>query len=234
MPRLLFASYHCYIDPASGAAIATRDLLEMMAGRGWACRLVCGPVLDVCSVRRSVELLEPRMVLSSVPGGVPDAGSTPTGICRAAIERDDHVPADIEVVTPDMIPECNLVMPPFPRTQVPPAEEESPGVGIRRNGDHDNGNQNVEDWDVTSIAEENDLIEVSLVGPGAQNGLTWELHRTNRAISVWSNQNKSGPVLAGSTDTVTLPNGCPEQDHECTYGLSAQTRNSQRRSCGPA
>jgi hypothetical protein len=27
--RLLFASYHCYTDPSSGAAIATQDLLGL-------------------------------------------------------------------------------------------------------------------------------------------------------------------------------------------------------------
>ncbi|MFI5456414.1 MAG: glycosyltransferase [Isosphaerales bacterium] len=44
--RLLFASIHSYLDPSSGAALATRELLELMAARGWDCRaLACG-VLD--------------------------------------------------------------------------------------------------------------------------------------------------------------------------------------------
>jgi glycosyltransferase involved in cell wall biosynthesis len=44
--RLLFASTHSYLDPSSGAALATRELLELLAGRGWDCRaLACG-VLD--------------------------------------------------------------------------------------------------------------------------------------------------------------------------------------------
>jgi glycosyltransferase involved in cell wall biosynthesis len=44
--RLLFASIHSYIDPSSGAALATRELLELLAARGWDCRaLTCG-VLD--------------------------------------------------------------------------------------------------------------------------------------------------------------------------------------------
>src|SRR5713226_8505743 len=45
-PRLLFCSYHCYWDPSSGAALCTRELLELLAGRGWACRVFCGPHLD--------------------------------------------------------------------------------------------------------------------------------------------------------------------------------------------
>jgi glycosyltransferase involved in cell wall biosynthesis len=44
--RLLFASIHSYLDPSSGAALATRELLELLAARGWDCRaLTCG-VLD--------------------------------------------------------------------------------------------------------------------------------------------------------------------------------------------
>jgi glycosyltransferase involved in cell wall biosynthesis len=45
-PSVLFASYHAYPDHASGAALATRDLLEHLAARGWACRAVCGPQFD--------------------------------------------------------------------------------------------------------------------------------------------------------------------------------------------
>ena len=37
-PRLLFCSYHNYLDPTSGAARSTRDLFEMLAVRGWALR----------------------------------------------------------------------------------------------------------------------------------------------------------------------------------------------------
>ena len=45
-PRLLFASCHCYLDPSSGAAIAARDLLELLASHGWSVRVFCGPALD--------------------------------------------------------------------------------------------------------------------------------------------------------------------------------------------
>src|SRR5437868_2441687 len=46
MPRLLFCSYHCYWDQSSGAALCTRELLELLAQRGWSCRVFCGPHLD--------------------------------------------------------------------------------------------------------------------------------------------------------------------------------------------
>lgn len=44
--RLLFASTHCLFDPSSGAALATRDLLELLAARGVDCRALCCGVLD--------------------------------------------------------------------------------------------------------------------------------------------------------------------------------------------
>ena len=45
--RLLFCSYHCYWDHSSGAALCTRELLELLAQRGWSCRALCGPHLDL-------------------------------------------------------------------------------------------------------------------------------------------------------------------------------------------
>jgi glycosyltransferase involved in cell wall biosynthesis len=44
--RLLFASIHSYVDPSSGAALATRELLELLAARGWDCRVLCCGILD--------------------------------------------------------------------------------------------------------------------------------------------------------------------------------------------
>jgi hypothetical protein len=44
--RLLFASVHSYVDPSSGAALATRDLMELMAARGWECSALTAGLLD--------------------------------------------------------------------------------------------------------------------------------------------------------------------------------------------
>ncbi len=44
--RLLFASYHCYVDPSSGAAVSARELLAQLALKGWDVRIFCGPLLD--------------------------------------------------------------------------------------------------------------------------------------------------------------------------------------------
>lgn len=49
MPRLLFSSYHCYLDPSSGAALSTRDLLELLTSRSWDCPVFCGSRLDLRS-----------------------------------------------------------------------------------------------------------------------------------------------------------------------------------------
>lgn len=46
LKRLLFASCHGYLDPSSGAALATRDLLELLAARGVDCRVLSTGVLD--------------------------------------------------------------------------------------------------------------------------------------------------------------------------------------------
>jgi glycosyltransferase involved in cell wall biosynthesis len=73
--RLLFSSYHCYFDPSSGAALATRDLLELLADRGWECRVYCGPHLDFEEPESLEQLLSdhhlPYNVRRSTAGPVP-------------------------------------------------------------------------------------------------------------------------------------------------------------------
>jgi glycosyltransferase involved in cell wall biosynthesis len=44
--RLLFSSIHSYLDPSSGAALATREILELLAARGADCRVLSTGVLD--------------------------------------------------------------------------------------------------------------------------------------------------------------------------------------------
>jgi len=44
--RLLCSSYHCFLDPSSGAAQSLRDLLPLLAGKGWDCRVFGGSQLD--------------------------------------------------------------------------------------------------------------------------------------------------------------------------------------------
>src|SRR5438876_2028073 len=61
-PRLLFSSYHCYWDPSSGAALCTRELLELLAERGWPCRVFCGPHLDFEEGGSLAQLLDTHQV----------------------------------------------------------------------------------------------------------------------------------------------------------------------------
>jgi glycosyltransferase involved in cell wall biosynthesis len=63
--RLLFASYHCYLDFSSGAAICSRDLFTVLAGRGWEFQVLCGPDLDYKDERAFVEIL-PELQLPAV------------------------------------------------------------------------------------------------------------------------------------------------------------------------
>jgi hypothetical protein len=44
--RLLFASTHSYVDPSGGAALCTKELLELLAARGMDCRVFCAGILD--------------------------------------------------------------------------------------------------------------------------------------------------------------------------------------------
>ena len=44
--RLLFSSIHCYLDPSSGAALCTRELLELLTARGMDCRVLTTGILD--------------------------------------------------------------------------------------------------------------------------------------------------------------------------------------------
>lgn len=72
--RLLFASYHSYTDPSSGAAIATRDLLELLAARRWDTRVLCGPAVDFERGESLLQLLSDQQIPYRVGRGT--AGST--------------------------------------------------------------------------------------------------------------------------------------------------------------
>ncbi|WP_020468664.1 glycosyltransferase [Zavarzinella formosa] len=87
-PRILFASYHGYFDPASGAALATRDLLELLAVNGWPCGAVCGPDLDAPpSADRAAWLaaLGLSVTTKDVTAGVPHRLFHVAGSVRATV-----------------------------------------------------------------------------------------------------------------------------------------------------
>lgn len=74
-PRLLFASYHAYLDHSSGAALATRDLFEDLAAHGWDCRAVCGPQLDFEDGRGVPDVLRDHQLAHHVERCAPPTGT---------------------------------------------------------------------------------------------------------------------------------------------------------------
>ena len=100
--RLLFASYHCSFDPSSGAALSTRDLLELLARRGWSCRVFCGPQLDFEASPPLSRLLQDqhitfetrRVQLGPVPVGLFhfEQGGIPVAIYCPTLARPHEVP----------------------------------------------------------------------------------------------------------------------------------------------
>jgi len=72
--RILFASTHGYVDPSSGAALATRDILELLAARGADCRAFCAGTLDYQDQTPLASVLVPlgvevRPAFASLSGG---------------------------------------------------------------------------------------------------------------------------------------------------------------------
>jgi glycosyltransferase involved in cell wall biosynthesis len=104
--RLLFSSYHCYFDPSSGAALSTRDLLELLTRRGWSCRVFCGPHLDFEDGRPLTQLLECHRVQFDVrqaqlgPTAVAvlhfEQGGVPVTIYNTPVARAHQLPTGAE------------------------------------------------------------------------------------------------------------------------------------------
>ena len=68
--RLLFSSIHCYLDPSSGAALCTRELLELLAARAMDCRVLTTGILDPERETSLDEVLTPLGASHPrVPGG---------------------------------------------------------------------------------------------------------------------------------------------------------------------
>ena len=92
---------------------------------------------------------------------------------------------------------------PLQRLAIPDDEELSPGVGIRVNGDDDDGN-GMPDADDSDVANENDLIEVVLSAslPIAPAGLEYALVRSAGDVRAWTAAAKGTDLLASSDSAV--------------------------------
>jgi hypothetical protein len=68
LPRVMFASYHCFRDPSSGAAVCTRDLFSALSKRGCACSVFTGPHLDDRAAPPMAIALRDRPGIQTIPG----------------------------------------------------------------------------------------------------------------------------------------------------------------------
>jgi hypothetical protein len=95
---------------------------------------------------------------------------------------------------------------PLQRRMVLEADEESPGAGIRINGDDDDGNL-IPDRDDTSVTGENDLIEVELSANSdpAPAGYEYVLRRSNSSIKVWTSATKGTAILDANDEIILGP-----------------------------
>jgi hypothetical protein len=91
---------------------------------------------------------------------------------------------------------------PFTPWPVPFQEEQTPGVGIRRNGDDDDGS-GAPDNTETGVVAENDLIRVDLhIGIGGlPPGVAATVSRGSRDINVWRTSTKSFSQALLTPDT---------------------------------
>jgi hypothetical protein len=96
---------------------------------------------------------------------------------------------------------------PIARTEVPEEQELSPGVGVRVNGDDDDGN-GIADADDSSVGGENDLIEITLTASPRlpPQGIEYRLARSNAVVRAWSEPTK-GTELFGAGDFAVLSFG---------------------------
>jgi glycosyltransferase involved in cell wall biosynthesis len=90
--RVLFGSYHCYLDPSSEAALSVRDFFRLLSGRGWHCRVCCGPQFDFEEPMTIAQLLTdarfPSLagpVLAQTTATVGPAGYSRFDLLRAGI-----------------------------------------------------------------------------------------------------------------------------------------------------
>ncbi|MHB1036085.1 MAG: Calx-beta domain-containing protein [Pirellulales bacterium] len=93
---------------------------------------------------------------------------------------------------------------PFARTAIPFDQELNPGAGIRRNGDDDDGDA-VPDRLDTSVAGENDLIELLWRNePTSDPNLEYVLKRSNGNVKVWRAPDKSTGALLDANNQVSI------------------------------
>ncbi|MGL4419758.1 MAG: glycosyltransferase, partial [Gemmataceae bacterium] len=93
---------HCYLDPTSGAALSTRDLLTLLTQRGWACGAFTGPWRDdrqQTALHRQLQSLPDAQVAHGQSGELPftmhtyrEAAGYPVTIYSAPVAPSELMP----------------------------------------------------------------------------------------------------------------------------------------------
>ena len=77
-PRILFVSWHFYMDVSNGASISARELLRALHYRGWNVRTFCGPAVDNSQVSNVCDALTAHGIVARER--VRDVGVAPFSI----------------------------------------------------------------------------------------------------------------------------------------------------------
>ncbi len=123
----------------------------------------------------------------------------------------------VSIVAPNLTayrPKTEQYGAPFQRYAIPEDEEVDPGIGIRRNGDDDDGKeeeQRTPDRNQENIEGENDLVEVVWSGKSVA-GVAYQLDRSTKQIRVWDGEEKSGMLLGDNTGNQVVLNGNTDDD----------------------
>lgn len=150
----------------------------------------------------------PTATVTETPTTTPTETDTPTETPTSTVTltptptRTNTIPA----FTLNLVayrPQSEGYASPFQRQAIPNAQEDTPGVGVRINGDDDD-NDGVADRNDTGIAGENDLIEVTIsTNPSpAPPGYEYALVRSNTNLKVWGFANKTTPILNANDEQV--------------------------------
>lgn len=151
---------------------------------------------------------------TATPSDTPTTTGTPTQtptVTQTPTSTPTATPTSTATPEPSFVVDVTAYRPmsegygaPLARRAVPEAQEETPGAGIRINGDDDNSNSS-QDFNDSSASNENDLIEVTLsVSPlTAPSGYEYVLVRSNPRLKVWPATSKGTPIL-GSNDEAVL------------------------------
>ena len=93
---------------------------------------------------------------------------------------------------------------------ISPEVEDVEAIGIRINGDDDDGDGVADGMQRTAVSSEDDLMQLDTVVFSGGPGVEWVIERSNTHLSVWDGPDRNGPVL--ETNFGHPSNGTPPND----------------------